>query len=179
LRSQLRGAATLFFAIAGVSSAAPISGALLDAVERQESGNGVLVGDGGRSRGPFMLQSATVELVNRLRDVRRQPVWSYEAVVTSWPLSRAYAADYLAWLAGELRAALGRDPFASELYAAYNLGFEKFLRLGLNLWRVEPTARRAALNVERAVDAAIFAALRARGQQLAATRPAPIQRRPE
>jgi hypothetical protein len=112
---------------------------LLQAVRFVESSNGLLTwGDEGESLGDFQLSEAAWVDVNRWRKARSLPQYDYEPHVWNRKLNRAYAADYLTILHGELSKRLKRAPTPSELYAAYNMGLQSFAQCQYKLARVNP-----------------------------------------
>jgi len=105
------------------------SGAMLDAVRRVESANGLLtVGDHGQSLGNYQLSEGAWADVNGWRRGRGVPTFDYEKSVWSEQVSRAYAADYLKILHSRLEKHLNRCPSSTEVYAAYNMGLSCFAR---------------------------------------------------
>jgi len=105
------------------------SEALLDAVRHIESADGrYTVGDQGRSLGDYQLSEAAWLDVNAWRKSHGTATYDYANGVWAKPISRAYAADYLKILRGQLRKRLNRCPSAAELYTAYNMGMTSFAR---------------------------------------------------
>jgi hypothetical protein len=101
-------------------------------------------GDNGRSLGDFQLSEAAWQDVNSWRKARGLPVFNYRAHVWNRTVNRAYAADYLTILYGELKRRVGRAPTPGELYAAYNMGLGAFAECNYQLGRVNPmTAKKA------------------------------------
>jgi hypothetical protein len=105
------------------------SKALLDAVRRVESADGLLtVGDNGLSLGNYQLSESAWVDVNSWRKTRGKVTFNYEKKVWSEQVSRSYAADYLTILHTRLEKHLRRCPNSAELYAAYNMGLCCFAR---------------------------------------------------
>lgn len=100
---------------------------LLDAIRQIESSGGKFVyGDGGRSLGDFQMGRAAWTDVNQWRKARKLKLYNYRTDVFKKDIAREYASNYLSILATGLRKKLRREPSASELYAAYNIGLRKF-----------------------------------------------------
>lgn len=100
---------------------------LLDAIRQVESSGGkFVVGDGGRSLGDFQMSRAAWTDVNKWRKARKLTVYTYRTDVYRPEISREYASNYLSLLRNSLLNKLRREPSASELYAAYNIGLQRF-----------------------------------------------------
>ena len=140
----------------------------------EESCNGaVLCGDGGKSRGILHIQSSFWADVSKWRAARRLPTRSYAWVMDpAW--SREYARSGIAMLEEKLRA-IGVQPSAGNIYAAWNLGFAAFKKRGFDLRRCPRRTRAAAWAIETAIWNAYlsrrFNELAAAGARLAATTP--------
>ena len=105
------------------------SKALLDAVRRVESADGLMiVGDNGQSLGNYQLSESAWVDVDAWRKTRGKLTFKYEKKVWSEQVSRGYAADYLTILHARLEKRLHRSPNSAELYAAYNMGLSSFAR---------------------------------------------------
>lgn len=110
---------------------------LLDGIRHIESADGrMLVGDQGRSLGPYQLSKPAWLDVDAWRKARGSDILKYATHVWSESLSRSYAADYLKILHARLEKHLKRSPTAGELYAAYNMGFAGFARCQFDLAKV-------------------------------------------
>ena len=104
---------------------------LLRDVRRVESANGrFTVGDQGRSLGDYQISEAAWCDVTAWRRGRGLRTYDYAQHVWSESISRAYAADYLKILHGQLEKRLGRSPSTHEVYAAYNMGLSCFAKTG-------------------------------------------------
>ncbi|HYE30045.1 MAG TPA: hypothetical protein VEH27_01325 [Methylomirabilota bacterium] len=122
---------------------------LLAAVRQIESSNGLMQhGDNGRSLGQFQLSEAAWMDVSAWRKTRGLKTYSYDQHVFHYTISKAYAADYLALLRGELIKKLKRQPSVAEIYAAYNMGLGTFAECDYKLSRVNPTTKKKAHQVQ-------------------------------
>jgi hypothetical protein len=120
----------------------------LTAVRQVESSNGRLkVGDKGQSLGDFQLSEAAWLDVNEWRRARSLKTYRYEDAVFNSFINKAYAANYLTILYGELSRKLRRGPTHAELYAAYNMGLGTFGECKYRLSRVNPTTRARARQI--------------------------------
>ncbi len=122
----------------------------LDAVcEVESSGGRFVVGDRGHSLGHFQIQKDAWADVTAWRRSRNLPVYRYRVNVLNSKISRSYAASYFNLLRDRLRGIYQREPNASELYAAYNIGMTNFRRCHYNLFEVNNvTVRRCNLVVK-------------------------------
>jgi hypothetical protein len=128
------------------------SDALLKAVRQVESNNGQkLYGDHGNSLGAFQMSEAAWLDVSAWRRERGLKVYSYAGNVMHSYINRAYAADYLAMIHGELSRKLRRTPSPSEIYAAYNMGLGNFADCGYRLAKVNPVTAKKARQVHALV----------------------------
>ncbi len=154
-------------------AAAPATDFLLDSVRYVESADGRrLIGDDGKSLGPYQLTAGAVADVERTsKSVYESTGLEARSTFRMSEASRAAARVYLVKLNGQLRRAMGREPGEAGLFACWNLGFAKFRALGFRLDRCNAAVRRAAVTVELRARAAGFNALAARGNKLAASRP--------
>jgi hypothetical protein len=129
------------------------SDALLRAVREVESANGqFLYGDSGRSLGPFQISEAAWADVSGWRKTRGLKVYSYKAHVMHAYINRAYAADYLAMIHGELSKKLKRAPTTGEIYAAYNMGLTNFAECGYRLAKVNSVTARKCRQIHAMVE---------------------------
>lgn len=120
----------------------------LAAVRAVESSNGQFVyGDNGQSLGDFQLSEAAWLDVNEWRQTRGMRTYSYRSVYNAF-INRAYAANYLTILHGELTRKLARPPSHAELYAAYNMGLRMFAECGYQMHRVNATTREKARQID-------------------------------
>ncbi len=111
----------------------------LHAVRFVESSHGRFTwGDRGRSLGEFQLSEAAWLDVTWWRKARGLPTYDYSVHVWNRQVSRAYAADYLALLRGELKRRMKRPPTVAEIYAAYNMGLSSFAECDYRLANVNP-----------------------------------------
>lgn len=101
----------------------------------ESSGGRFVVGDNGESLGDFQISEAAWLDVNQWRKARGLKIYSYRNVFNK-QVNRAYAADYLSMLYGELNRKLKRAPTHGELYAAYNMGLGSFANVNYKLSRV-------------------------------------------
>jgi hypothetical protein len=116
---------------------------LLHAVRYVESSHGLLTwGDNGQSLGDFQLSEAAWLDVSAWRRAHALPTYSYDSCVWNRKVNRAYAADYLAILYGELERRLSRPPTPGEIYAAYNMGLSSFAQCQYRLANVNATTAR-------------------------------------
>lgn len=100
---------------------------LLNAVCQVESSGGrYLYGDDGVSLGHFQMQKAAWADVSAWRKNRNLPAYNYRPHVLDPRISRIYAAGYLTIIHDRLQGHYKREPSASELYAAYNMGMSNF-----------------------------------------------------
>lgn len=128
------------------------SNALLKAVRHVESANGrYLVGDSGRSLGPYQISEAAWADVSAWRRSRGLKVYSYRDNAMHAFINQAYAANYLTLIYAELSKKLGRAPSPGELYAAYNMGLSNFAECNYRLTNVNSTTARKAREVHQLV----------------------------
>ncbi|MBA4146718.1 MAG: hypothetical protein H0X66_01285 [Verrucomicrobia bacterium] len=100
---------------------------LLDAIRQVESSGGKFVyGDRGRSLGDFQMGRAAWTDVSQWRKARNLTLYNYRTDVFRSDIAREYASNYLSILRTGLLKKLQREPSASELYAAYNIGLTRF-----------------------------------------------------
>lgn len=110
---------------------------LLDAVcEVESSGGHYLYGDDGVSLGHFQMQKAAWADVSAWRKKRDLPTYAYQPNVLNPKISRIYAAGYLTMIHDRLERHYDREPSASELYAAYNMGMSNFRKCNYALGNV-------------------------------------------
>jgi len=129
------------------------SDALLRAVRVVESADGQnLYGDQGRSLGAFQLSEAAWADVSGWRKARGLKLYSYRAHVMHDFINRAYAADYLAMIHGELSRKLHRPPTNGEIYAAYNMGLSHFAVCGYRMANVNPVTAKKCRQVHAMVE---------------------------
>lgn len=122
---------------------------LLNAIRHVESSGGkFLYGDNGRSLGDFQITRAAWSDVNRWRKARKLTVYDYRANVFNPVISKEYASNYLTILRTNLQQRLRRAPSASELYAAYNMGFSRFRACGFQISRINSTTARKCREIE-------------------------------
>jgi len=115
----------------------------LSAVRYVESANGMfLFGDSGQSLGDFQISEAAWADVSSWRKERNLPCYNYNRCAFNSRINRAYAADYLSLLQGELKKKLNRNPSSSEIYAAYNMGIAQFAQCKYSLNQVNPVTLR-------------------------------------
>lgn len=114
----------------------------LDALATVESNNNPeAIGDNGRSRGAYQIQLAVWQDVNKSRAMNAKlPFGTGSKSVQA----RDFAFSHLTNLQSRLATATGHNPTASDLYAAWNLGFKGFQRRGFLLSRCPITTQRAA-----------------------------------
>jgi hypothetical protein len=113
---------------------------LLDAICQIESGGGVFVyGDRGLSLGNFQFQKAAWSDVSEWRKKQNSPIYTYQQNVLDAGISRLYAADYLTIIYHRLQKQYEREPLATELYAAYNMGMGNFRKCNYDLARINKT----------------------------------------
>lgn len=119
----------------------------LDALALVESNNNPSsIGDNGKSRGAYQIQLAVWQDVNKSRGVRAQ--LPFETGSRS-PHARDFAFSHLTNLQSRLVTATGKQPTASDLYAAWNLGFTGFRRRDFLLSRCPITTQRAAAKLNQ------------------------------
>ena len=110
---------------------------LLSAICQIESSGGLYVyGDGGLSLGHFQFQKAAWSDVSQWRQKRNLETHGYHPGVLDPQISRSYAADYLTIIYERLHKQYRRQPLPSELYAAYNMGLNKFRQCNYDLARI-------------------------------------------
>lgn len=110
---------------------------LLDAVCQVESAGGrYLYGDDGVSLGHFQMQKAAWADVSAWRERHELPTYNYQSNVLNPKISRIYAAGYLTIIHDRLQRLYDREPSASELYAAYNMGMSNFRKCKYDLANV-------------------------------------------
>ncbi len=123
--------------------------ALLLAIREVESNGGkYLYGDNGRSLGEYQMTRAAWNDVNKWRKARKSKAYDYRTYVFTPAIAKDYASNYLSILRSGLQGKLRRAPSASELYAAYNMGFSKFGACGFNLGRINSTTARKCREIE-------------------------------
>lgn len=149
LYRQLWGALAMlcvsFFLCPEKALASPrISESMIWALAQVESGGGkFMVGDNGRALGAFQMHRATWKEVSEYRSKKGLRTWPYSYALHA-EVGKAYAHDYLVIQHKRLTQVMGRSPTPAELYAAYNLGFEGFKRVGFDMRRTPSSTRRAA-----------------------------------
>ena len=123
---------------------------LLDAIRQVESSGGKFVyGDEGRSLGDFQMGRLAWIDVNRWRKARNLKQHNYRTAVFQSEIAREYAANYLTILRDNLLKKLKREPSASELYAAYNIGLYRFGRqCNYDIRRINSTTARKCREIE-------------------------------
>jgi len=125
-----------------------ITDEFLDAIAQIEScGGRYLVGDGGRAHGSWQMHASAWHDVTEFRKRRGNPVWSFLRAHED-EVARLYARDYLTIIEAQLRNALGRDPSAEMIYAAYNMGFTRFAGLGFRLAKAPRTTQTACIRLQ-------------------------------
>jgi len=136
------------------------SDSLLDAIRQVESSGGKFVyGDGGRSLGDFQMGRLAWTDVNRWRKARNLKQHNYITDVFKPAIAREYASNYLTILRAGLLKKLNREPTASELYAAYNLGLARFgKQCNYDIRRVNSTTARKCREIEAMISRAELAA---------------------
>lgn len=118
--------------------------AMMWALAQVESAGGkYVVGDNGRALGAFQMHRASWKEVSEYRAKKGLRTWPYSYALHA-EVGKAYARDYLTIQHKRLAQVFGRPPTPSELYAAYNLGFEGFKRAGFDMRRTPSSTRRAA-----------------------------------
>ncbi|MFN7140552.1 MAG: transglycosylase SLT domain-containing protein [Limisphaerales bacterium] len=133
---------------------------LLDAIRQVESSGGKFVyGDNGRSLGEFQMTQAAWIDVNRWRKARGLTLHNYRDEVFRPQIARQYASNYISILRQGLLHKLKREPTASEIYAAYNIGLAKFgAQCGYDIRRVNATTARKCREIELMISRKEFAA---------------------
>ena len=128
---------------AAAAHATAITDQFLERVAYVESGNrSSAIGDSGKAVGAFQFWSIGWEHTSQLRKASGQPVWPYYAAC-DYSKSKEYARTYLTYLERSLTKALGRQPTAGEVYAAWNCGLGRFRQLGYDLNRDPATTQNA------------------------------------
>lgn len=120
----------LFLALAAIAttwvcaaSASPADTRWLDAVALIESSNdSTATGDGGKARGMFQFHRDAWEDARRINP----ELVEYISGANDPKRSRLAATAYLTWLRQRFSANGIQSPTASQLYAAYNCGFDGF-----------------------------------------------------
>jgi hypothetical protein len=126
---------------------------LLAAIRFVESSNGQFVyGDRGRSLGDFQMSEAAWMDVTAWRKARKKPTYDYRRHVLNPTINRAYAADYVTILHGELRRVLKRAPCVGEIYAAYNMGLGTFAQCNYQLALVNRVTAQKCREIKAMVD---------------------------
>lgn len=121
----------------------------------ESSGGKFLVGDGGKSLGVHQISREAWEDVNRARSKARLGSYDYDHHVFNPAINRAFARDYLMILQVRLAEALGKVPAVEQVYASFNMGFERFAQVGFNLSRVNPVTRRNSYAVRKSYENSI------------------------
>lgn len=112
--------------------------------EIESSGGKYLIGDQGRSRGPFHFHRATWRHVTQIRGRLGLSSVSYETGAMNEVWARRYAQTYITWLGQQLTAELG---WCSEqsIYAAWNAGLSRVLAVEGDITRLNRTTVRKCL----------------------------------
>ena len=152
LRRFLTAAGCLAFMT--VASAVEINGKLIHAVAMVESNNNHrAVGDQGKANGAFQMWKPAWQDCSKWLKKNGFKTTPYEKGVNDPTISHQYCKVYLSILNGQLRRAIGREPNAAELYAAYNLGFTGFKRRGFDISKTPSITQRAAVKLNRFLEA--------------------------
>lgn len=132
------------FVLMAVAQAVEINGKLIHAVAMVESNNNPrAVGDQGKANGAFQMWKPAWQDCSAWLKRNGFKATPYEKGVNDPAISHQYCKIYLSILNGQLRRAIGREPSAAELYAAYNLGFTGFKRRGFDLSKTPSITQRA------------------------------------
>jgi len=100
--------------------------------EVESSGNPQAVGDGGKARGLYQMHLATWMDVNVMWEDKGYGLYDFDA---AWnpKIATAYAKAWADALESRLERSLGRPAKASEVWCAWNLGFQRFKQLGFDI----------------------------------------------
>ncbi len=124
-----------FFAVAIWLSGWPalqasvVTEAFVTAVAQIESGGRDAIGDGGKAHGCWQMHEPAWQDSTAFRKRQGWPVWGYESAHDP-VVARLYARDYLTILEKQLLRTFGDDVTPELIYAAYNMGFGRFQKLG-------------------------------------------------
>lgn len=125
----MRKLPTLLLAVASCATAqAQVPDHWIDAIEKVESNCRNVTGDRGLAKGYFQFHKGTWGFVSTLRKRDGLKTYPYK-YASDKVVSREYAKSYLNYLYAELTERIGRPPFVSELWLAYNMGLEGFARI--------------------------------------------------
>jgi hypothetical protein len=142
----------VFLAAISQLRAGVVTDAFLEAVAQIESSGGRYnIGDGGRAHGAWQMHSAAWKDTSAYRRKRGEQVWSYSHAHDP-AVARLYARGYLTILEDRLRTTLKREPSAEMVYAAYNMGFNRFAGLGFRLENAPRTTRLACVRLRPVLD---------------------------
>lgn len=141
-------------AFMAVAQAVEINGKLIHAVAMVESNNNHrAVGDQGKANGAFQMWKPAWQDCSKWLKKNGFKTTTYEKGVNDPTISHQYCKIYLSILNGQLRRAIGREPNAAELYAAYNLGYTGFKRRGFDISKTPSITQRAAVKLNRFLEA--------------------------
>jgi hypothetical protein len=127
----------------------------VDCVAQIESGGDHRArGDRGRAAGAWQLHREAWADVSAIRRKAKWQTYPYSQAHIP-EIARSYAGDYLALLAARLSNHYRRPASCAEIYAAYNLGPDKFInhyqaRLGIVPAKVRTTCNRLEILVRAA-----------------------------
>ena len=142
------------FAFMAVAQAVEINGKLIHAVAMVESNNNHrAVGDQGKANGAFQMWKPAWQDCSKWLKRNGFKTTPYEKGVNDPTISHQYCKVYLSILNSQLRRAIGREPSAAELYAAYNLGYTGFKRRGFDISKTPSITQRAAVKLIRFLEA--------------------------
>tara|TARA_E500000081_G_C6107452_1_gene340841 strand:+ start:52 stop:666 length:615 start_codon:yes stop_codon:yes gene_type:complete len=142
------------FAFMAVAQAVEINGKLIHAVAMVESNNNHrAVGDQGKANGAFQMWKPAWQDCSKWLKKSGFKTTPYEKGVNDPTISHQYCKIYLSILNGQLRRAIGREPSAAEIYAAYNLGYTGFKRRGFDISKTPSITQRAAVKLNRFLGA--------------------------
>lgn len=107
------------------------------------------VGDGSRARGAWQMWASAWDQINSDRRKLGKFQYDWATYAHDPAVAREYATAYLIWTERSLARRLGRQPTASEIYAAWNLGIGGFAKRGFSLARVPSATRNAIARLAR------------------------------
>lgn len=143
----MRKLPTLLLAVASCAIAkADVPDHWIDAIEKIESNCRNVTGDRGLAKGYFQFHKSTWGFVSALRKGAKLKTYAYK-YASDKSVSREYATSYLNYLYAELTERIGRPPFVSELWLAYNMGLDGFGRIGYQTCNASETKYNTAIKL--------------------------------
>ena len=119
-----------------------INGKFIAVVAHLESGGELhpnkAVGDDGDSNGAYQIKAEAWECCNRWLRANKHKTWAYKPFVNDPAISHYYCKLYLSLKARELHKVIKDRPVTHmDVYAAYNMGFRGYSRIGYD-WKRHP-----------------------------------------